>query len=93
MNQFRGGGAALGFLIAYYQHQAGLIPQPDLVLVASAYVALVSTIGDYLHGFILEQTQESDETLRSEQDNTGSSEASGQASLEDSTRDTASREP
>lgn len=54
LNQFRSGGAAVGFLIAYYQVQAGLVPESDLLLVGGAFAALVSGLGDYLHGILLE---------------------------------------
>jgi len=57
LNQFRSGGAALGFLIAYYQIQAGLVPEGDLLLVAGAFATISSGLADYLHGILLETVQ------------------------------------
>jgi hypothetical protein len=54
LNQFRSAGVAAGFLIAYYQVQAGLVPESDLLLVGGAYAALVGGLSDYLHGVLLE---------------------------------------
>lgn len=58
LNQFRSSGAAVGFLIAYYQVQAGVVPEGDLVLVGGAFAALASGVGDYLHGLFLENKTE-----------------------------------
>jgi hypothetical protein len=58
LNQFRSVGAAAGFLLAYYQVQAGLVPESDLLLVGGACAALVSGLGDYLHGVLLEVSGE-----------------------------------
>jgi hypothetical protein len=55
LNQFRSSGAAIGFLVAYYQVQAGLVPEGDLLLVGGAFAALASGLGDYLHGVLLEE--------------------------------------
>jgi hypothetical protein len=58
LNQFRSSGVAVGFLIAYYQVQAGLLPEDDLLLVGGAFAALASGLGDYLHGLLLEDKTE-----------------------------------
>jgi len=58
LNQFRSSGAAVGFLVAYYQVSAGLVPESDLLLVGGAFAALASGVGDYLHGFLLENKTE-----------------------------------
>jgi hypothetical protein len=58
LNQFRSSGAAIGFLLAYYQVQAGVVPEGDLLLVGGAFAALASGLGDYLHGILLEDHAE-----------------------------------
>jgi hypothetical protein len=58
LNQFRSGGAAFGFLIAYYQVGAGIVPEGDLLLVGGAFATLSSGLADYLHGILLENDTE-----------------------------------
>jgi hypothetical protein len=71
LNQFRSVGAAMGFLVAYYQVQAGIVPESDLLVVGGAFAAVVGGIGDFCHGWLLEQVDSIEDDTQEGQSSKG----------------------
>jgi len=73
LNQFRTGGGAIGGLIAYYQMIAGVIPESDLIIVATLWGGAISVLGDFCHGWFIEgedgSTESEEENDEAQPDN------------------------